>query len=157
MRKTPLLVFALIAVFSCSKDGNSLLNFPSTYFKIRIDGIGTTRVFTNTGEVNTASIIDRFHATDSDWFTILKNDLFNNLGKLDSIRITDAKNMDVNDGYIYKSYSVTDKGKNILLTAKDTTTGMVYEEVYSKSLHYDLCFYKPHVFNEYLFTSTRGL
>jgi hypothetical protein len=156
MRKTSLLVFAFIAVLSCSKDGASLLNSPSTYFKSRIDGVGTIRVFTNTGEVKTAGTVNRFKAIDSNWYTTLTNDLIIYRGKLDSFRIIDPKNMGVNDNFLYSSYSVTAKGENITLTAKDTTTGIVYDEVFSRNLYYHLSFYKPLVFNEYLFTSTGG-
>ena len=45
----------------------------------------------------------------------------------------------------------------MLLIARDTTTGMSYHEVFTKTIHYYIALDKPPIFREYLVTSTAGL
>ena len=83
--------------------------------------------------------------------------LYPQVGRVDSIRVYDAKRIDVNNFYKFKSYDVAAKGNNITLTAKDTTSDVSYYEVYTRTIHYQIALNKPPVFREYLVTSTAGL
>lgn len=149
-------VFLLVIFLSCSKDGTAFLNSPGIYFKDNITLTSETRVFTSTGQVKNSNIVQRFDSKDSAFYGAFRNEVYFYRGKMDSLKVTSSGIMEVNDNYQYRSYEVTSKGKNITLTARDTTAGYSYEEVYTRTLLYYLGFYKPPVFSEYLVSSTRG-
>lgn len=150
-------VFLLVAI-SCKKDsGSSLLDTPATYHKTSKSQTGGTRLFALTGEIKTASIINRFENLDNNWLEALDQGLYPQAGRVDSIRVYDAKRIDVNNFLRYKSYNVAAKANNITLTAKDTTSDVSYHEVYTRTIHYQIALNKPSVFREYLVSSTAGL
>jgi hypothetical protein len=151
-------VLLLLAAMSCKKDsGPSLLDTPATYHKTSKSPTGSSRIFTRAGEIKTASIINRFENFDNNWLDALGDGLYPQAGRVDSIRVYDAKRIDVNNFLRYESYDVAAKGNNITLTAKDTSSDVSYHEVYTRSIYYYIALHKPPVFREYLVTSTAGL
>jgi hypothetical protein len=159
MRVPPFFVAVslLLAVISCKKDGSFPLNTPAVYYKTSKLQTSATRVFTLSGEIKIPSLIYRFENLDSSYLIALSNQLFPYKGRVDSIRVKDAKNIDVNDAYQYKPYKAVSRGNQITLTAKDTTTDFSNNEVYTRTIHYNIGLYKPPVFQEYLFSSVRGV
>jgi hypothetical protein len=157
MRLPSLTVAVLLLVaISCNKDGDSGIVTPGEYHKSSKSQAGSTRLFARSGEITSPVIISRFENLDDHWFDAMGNLLYPFEGKVDSIRVTAAKNIDVNDNWKYSSYNFADKGNNITLTAIDTTIGVSYHEVYTRTIHYHVALYKPPVFREYLVTSTGG-
>lgn len=151
-------IVILLVAISCKKDGGpSLLETPATYHKTSKSPTGSTRLFAQAGEIKNASIISRFENFDNNWLEAIGNSLYPQAGRVDSIRVYDAKRIDVNNFYKYKSYDVAVNGNNIALTAKDTTSDVSYHEVYRRTIHYQIALNKPPVFREYLVSSTAGL
>jgi hypothetical protein len=157
--RSPCLTVAvlLLVAISCKKDGLSLLDTPAEYHKSGKTKKGGTMIFALSGEIKNASTINRFENFDNSWLEDLGNALYPNPGRADSIRVYSPKQVAINDNYRYKSYDVKTSGNNILLTARDTTTGMSYHEVFTRTIHYYIALNKPPVFREYLVTSTAGL
>lgn len=147
----------LLVAISCKKDSASVNLTPGEYHKTSKSQTGDSRIFTRSGEIKTASIINRFENFDNNWLDALGDGLYPQAGRVDSIRVYDAKRIDVNNFLRYKSYDVAAKGNNITLTAKDTSSDVSYHEVYTRSIYYYIALHKPPVFREYLVTSTAGL
>jgi hypothetical protein len=159
MRIPALSVAVLLLLFasSCKKDSTFQLDISARYKKTGLLQTGPTRLFTPGGEIKTSSIIAKFEDRDEDWLDAIAKSLFPQTGRIDTIRVSDAENIYVHDNYQYTLYGVSAKGNNSTLIAKDTTTGMSYYEVYTRTIQYNICLYKPPVFSEYLVSSTRGV
>lgn len=147
----------LLVAISCKKDGASANVTPGEYHKASKSPTGGTRLFALSGEIKNASIINRFENLDNNWLDAQADNLYPQPGRVDSIRVHDAKSIEVNDGWQYSSYDAATKGNNITLTARDTTTGVSYYEVFTRTIQYNIALNKPPVFGEYLVTSTAGL
>ena len=146
----------LIAALSCKKDGSFPLEPSSVYNKKGMSNTSPARVFAKSGEITTASIVNRFKAADEFYFGSMSDQLFRYQGRVDTIKVQTGQVVAITENFHVRLYNATQKGGNIMLTAKDTTMGMSYNEVYTRTLPYHIVRYKPPVFRETLVTSTRG-
>ena len=147
-------VFA-ITNYACKKDSVSPIA-PAPYSKTSIEKSGNLRVFAKSGEIKHTSVVSRFAGMDTSSISSLATGIFSNGYYVDSIKVLDAGSAVIRDQFSYYSCSITSNGSMSIFTHKDTTTGIIYGDLYSRSIAYIISKYKPSILDEYIHTSTGG-
>jgi hypothetical protein len=153
----PVAILLMLIALSCSKDGSPFpLETAVVYKKKHISPAAPVRVFAQSGEIKTATILASFASRDNGTFVNLSDQLYPNQSRIDNFKVLGEQVIDVNDNYQYLLYNVKRKGDNITLTAKDTAKYMSYNEVFTKTIFYTIALYKPPIYYETLVSSVRG-
>jgi hypothetical protein len=154
----PVALLLLLTAISCSKDGSPFpLENAAVYKKKNISVTAPVRLFALSGEIKNASILTRFTNNDNGSLVALSDQIFPNQASLNSFKIQSEQVIEVNDNYQNRPYNVTRRGDDITLTSGDTSRYINYNEVFTRSIYYNIALYKPPVYRETLVTSTRGL
>jgi len=148
----PAIAISTIAWSACKKD--SSISLGAVYHKTSIEPAGDIRVFSQSGEIKNSIVVSRLIANDSAWINDMRLYFLSNSG--DSIQMLDNENAKIREASGYVDYKVTSSDRDLIFTAKDTSTSTSAGEVYSKSIPYYLSFYKPAIYYEYIISSTRG-
>lgn len=155
-------VIALLAICSCGeKDVQPFVTFPSAYHKVGIDRNNDyLRVFASSGEITSKYIINQFLARDSSTFSYLDKYYGSAADFMDSVEFLDSHNAAVRIYFQHKmncDISLEDDGLIILTQYDAASWCCYYDDVFTRTLYYNLIKVKPDVQYEYIYSSTRGL
>ncbi|MFI5154877.1 MAG: hypothetical protein ACHQEM_01750 [Chitinophagales bacterium] len=149
--------FFFLGIFfcSCNKDGGQF-TYNATYHKAGLKVGGDLRLFSTFGEINDPLLLSKFNHEDSSNFFLFANYIATNTQMMDSIRFPDPLNVKLLLDYSWVNCQVSQHVDRLVLTRTDTTSAINSGDLFSASLPYYLCQYKPVIFEEWLISSTRG-
>lgn len=158
MKNNKFLILLLLglAIFSCRKNDDSSITYPSVYQKSGLKSAGDLRIFSSNGEIRDPAARSRFNLMDSANFTIYSEYIRDNQETMSSIQLQDPHHAIVNDKYIAKNCALTRERNRLILTRADTSIGYSEADEFTRSPSYYLAQIKPEVYSEYLISSTRG-
>ena len=158
MKSNKFLVLLLlgIVIFSCRKNDDSSITYPSVYQKSGLKAAGSLRLFSLNGEIRDPEILSRFNLLDSANFTIYSEYIRDNQETMRSIQLSDPQHAIMNVSYDPKNCLVTRDRSLMILTATDTSIGYSEADEFTRSPSYYIGQIKPEVYSEYLISSTRG-
>lgn len=147
--------FLCLLYSSCSKS-SSQISYNSVYHKNGIEAISDLMLFTDQGQVKDIVAINRYVAMDSFTFSYYSDYINKATDLLDNIQFPDPLHAKILRGNEWANYDLSDQFPRFILTRKDTTVGTSGGDLYSRSLEYWICQYKPDLYQEWLVSSTRG-
>jgi hypothetical protein len=158
MKSTKFLFFLLwgTAIFSCKKNDDTQIRYPSAYHKSGLKTTGDLRLFSSNGEISDPAAISRFNLLDSANFTIYADYIRDNQETMDSIQLQDPQHAIMIDQYTAKNCFLTRERGRLILTRADTSIGYSEADEFTRSPSYYIAELKPEVYSEYLISSTRG-
>jgi len=144
-------LFLLLVILSdCKKDDNSTPQH-GTYHMAATNG-SSIRVFAKSGEIKDPAIVDRFTQIDNAEISRVSD----HMRTFDTIQIIDGNNARLLEFGKYKDFTYVPISKDFNFYNSDTVSGYSSGEVYSRTLSYEICLYKPIVFSEIVVSSTQG-
>lgn len=150
------LQIALCAILfsSCDKEEPGPIQLQAgEYYETGIEEAGSIRVFTQAGEIKTASIISRF---DLEYSEDLAWKIENLLYLKDTIIVYGSERAALKGEGSLRNYDITSTGSILKFTSADILQSYSYNEVYTKRLDYNMSLHKPIVVNEFLISSVGG-
>lgn len=140
----------LFVLSYCSKNNNSLQQ-GVTYHKSGKNAL-PIRVFSNNGEIKDVATVARF--TQLDDLEISR--LSNYLGPLDTIQIIDGSKARIFEYGKFSDFTYAAVTNGFNFYSLDTLTLYSPGDVYTRTLSYYICLYKPAVYSENIVSSTAG-
>jgi len=144
-------ILVLAVIFCDCKKGDNSLQHGITYHRSANSG-GSIRVFGSSGEIIDATIVNRFTQLDDANMTTMGT----HLGTLDTIQIVDGNNARLFENGRYSDFAYASISRDFNFYNSDTISGYTYGEVYTRTVNYYLCLYKPIVYVETIASSTAG-
>ena len=143
--------------WSCSKSDGKI-PYNSLYHATLIKSESGISVYSNHGRIGDGEIVKRFIATDSIYFSYMRDEIVNPYSTYhDTVEFIDEHHARMYVDYKWVSCNLSEQFPRLILTRNDTVTvyGIPYNP-YSQTLPYWLCQYKPAIYQEWLESSTRG-
>lgn len=150
------LFFLSTGVFSCDNDEESLVSFPSRFYKSGVEPIGALRVFSSQGPITAKSIVERFTELDKDYLSSSVSSVINE-GIMDTIDFLESQHAVLDHQYSNRHCSMDIEGGIIILSATNISRECCFaDDVFTRSLPYYIGKIKPEVYSEFIISSTRG-
>src|SRR5689334_12907182 len=140
---------------SCQKQ--DLLRPPALYHKSALMQVSPTLLFSRSGRITASWLLHDFESRDSDQLSQYANNLMNTKSFADSIKIIDAHHASIFHYTSYQDYSLRSVGNLYFFSAKDTTSEISYGDLFTHTAFYWIPLYKPAVWDENIYSSTRGI
>ena len=158
MHRNSVYIFALITLlFSCEEDEESVVTYPSIYYKARKVSSENLRVFSNKGEIKNSSIVSRFTQYDTAYYRSYSNYIGNEPGVMDNVYFLDGQNAILNHEDSDLDCLLTRENSLLVLTETNAASKCcTYGEAITHSLSYYLGKTKPEVISESIYSSVRG-
>jgi hypothetical protein len=150
------LIFIVLA-FSCEKNEVSSITYPSIYYKAGVVPAGNLRVFSSEGEIHSRSVVSRFSRYDTSYLKHYANSLKGDPKIMDSVRLIDINHAMMSYENKILNCVTTIDNNIIILTDTDTSTVCCSaNEVFTRSLPYQMVQMKPAIHNEFIQSSSGG-
>lgn len=151
-----LLLVWWIAIFSCKKNDDSKITYPSVYHKAGLKARGELRLFSSNGEIRDPTALSRFNLLDTANFTTFSEYVRDNQETMSTIHLQDPQHANITDRYTAKNCLITRERGRLILARTDTSAGYSEADEFTRSPSYYIAEIKPEVYSEYLISSTRG-
>lgn len=143
----------LLLVISCEKDSSDF-DYGSTYYKSYVDKTTLIRYYTYQGEITNGSVINNFYSEDTAQFGYYLEYVMSK-GYFDTLIIPSPNEVSVKNYGTKVSYRASKEGSRLIFK-QDSIVAYSGGDEFSRSPEYYLLQYKPKIYSEWLYSSTRG-
>jgi hypothetical protein len=150
-------LFLVVLVSSCEKKEVSSIIYPSVYHKVGLAPIGKLRVFSSAGEIHRSSVVSRFSRYDTSYLSHYASSLRNDPTIMDSVNFFDSLHATLDYENKKLDCLIAIESNFLILTETDASRKCCSaDDVFTRSLPYQMVRMKPEVHTEFIHSSSGG-